>query len=250
VVRVAGQSSQQLSQAMDGVENDRYGGANIAFNDEVQISMVNSTAENSRVSSYNMTSKRGESNFHGMVYYKHFNSGMNARNFYDPVRIPFIQHEWQAEASGPVWKNKTFFYASWFAQRIPLGTYKNATVASAPDAPWRLLAVQRGESGSSGSAHRGRRGRQPHSVSWADHPSQPPQRNLPQGARQLLPEPNQGNPNVYGTNNFGFLHPFHYDYFKTNAVQWALDHNVSSKNHGLPALEAWMDAICARPQPP
>jgi hypothetical protein len=229
-VRVAGQSSQQLSQAMDGVENDRYGGANISFNDEVQISMVNATAENSRVASYNMTSKRGENNFHGMVYYKHFNSGLNARNFFDPVRIPFIQHEWQGEASGPVWKDKTFFYASWFSQKIPLGTYKNATVASVP--------MRRGDFSQFGAANQVIQ--DPLTAADAAGNRTPfPGQIIPLSrhndiARKVLdnflPEPNQGNPSVFSTNNFGFLHPFHYDYFKTNSVQWRLDHNVSAKN--------------------
>ena len=60
-----------------------------------------------------------------MAYYKHFNSALNARNFFDPKKTPFIQHEWQGEASGPIWKDKTFFYASWFAHRMPLGIVVN-----------------------------------------------------------------------------------------------------------------------------
>jgi hypothetical protein len=45
-----------------------------------------------------------------------------------------------------------------------------------------------------------------------------------------LPEPNLGDPNVYTTNNFGFVHPFHYDFFKGDWPFFRVDHNISSKN--------------------
>lgn len=230
-VRVAGQAPSQLSQAFDGVENDRYGGANISFHDEVQISTVNGSAENSRVASYNMTSKRGANNLHGMVYYKHFNSGMNARNYFDPVRIPYLQHEWQAEASGPIWKNRTFFYASWFSQRIPLGTFKNATVASVPmrrgDFSQFTAANQILQDPLSAAGAGGNRMPFPGQIIPANRISDISRKVMD----NFLPEPNQGaSPNVYQANNFGFLHPFHYDYFKTDSVFWRVDHNITEKN--------------------
>src|SRR5881296_150325 len=127
---ISGQSRTQYSQAMDGMENDRTGeqSNNMNFFEEVQVVTVNASAENSRVAAYSMVSKRGQSQFHGTVYYKHFNSGLNSRLFFDARKTPFIQHEWQAEAGGPIWKDKTFFYAAWMEQRIPLGFFKLASV--------------------------------------------------------------------------------------------------------------------------
>jgi hypothetical protein len=45
-----------------------------------------------------------------------------------------------------------------------------------------------------------------------------------------LPEPNLGDPNLYTTNNFGFVHPFHYDFFQGDWPFIRVDHNISSKN--------------------
>ena len=117
---ISGQGRTQYSQAMDGMENDRTGeqSNNMNFFEEVQVVTVNSSAENSRIAAYSMVSKRGQSQFHGTVYYKHFNSGLNSRLFFDTRKTPFIQHEWQAEAGGPIWRDKTFFYAAWMQQRI------------------------------------------------------------------------------------------------------------------------------------
>jgi hypothetical protein len=215
-VRIAGQAPSQTSQGFDGLENDRYGGNtnNVNFYDEVQVTVANNTADNARVSNFNMTSKSGSNAFHGMVYYKHFNSGLNARNFFDPVKVPFIQHEWQAEMGGPIIKDKTFFYASWFAQRMPLGTFKNATVPSLP--------MRRGDFSQFNLP--GQIVRDPLTPADAAGNRTPfPNQLIPASrfsdvARKtqdtFLPEPNQGNPNVCTTNNFGFLHPFHYDFYK------------------------------------
>ena len=229
-VRVAGQAPLQLSQAFDGVDNDRYGGANTSFHEEVQISLVNSSAENSRVTSYNMTSKRGANQFHGMVYYKHFNSGLNARNYFDRIKTPFIQHEWQGEASGPIWKDKTFFYASWFSQKIPLGSFNNATVASMP--------MRRGDFSQFTAANQVLQ--DPLTAANAAGNRTPFANQIIPASRisplsravmdTYLPEPNQASLDSFVANNFGFVHPFHYDFFKSNSVFWRVDHNITEKN--------------------
>lgn len=231
-VRIAGQAANQVSQGFDGLENDRYGGNtnNISFYDEVQVTTANNSAENARVANFNMTSKRGANQFHGMLYYKHFNSGLNARNFFDPVKIPFIQHEWQAEVSGPIFKDRTFFYASWMAQRMPLGTFKNATVPSLPmrrgDFSQFTLANQVIQDPLTPANASGNRSPFPGQIIPASRFSSVSLRTQD----TYLPEPNQGDPNVYTTNNFGFLHPFHYDFYKGDWPFWRIDHNLSSSN--------------------
>jgi hypothetical protein len=231
-VRVSGQAPNQVSQGFDGLENDRYGGNtnNISFYDEVQVSTANNTADNARIASFNMTSKRGANQFHGMVYYKHFNSALNARNFFDPKKTPFIQHEWQGEASGPIWKDKTFFYASWFAHRMPLGTFKNATVPSLP--------MRRGDFRQFNLPNQVIR--DPFTAADASGNRMPfPNQMIPASRFSdvsvktqdtFLPEPNQGDPNVYTTNNFGFMHPFHYDFYKGDWPFWRVDHNITANN--------------------
>ena len=129
-ILISGQRRQQQSIAMDGIENDRTGEQtnNMSFFEEVGVVTVNASADQARVTAYNMIGKRGASQFHGMVYYKHFNSALNARRFFDARKTPFIQHEWQGEVSGPILKDRTYFYGAWFLQRIPLGFFKQATV--------------------------------------------------------------------------------------------------------------------------
>jgi len=231
-VRVSGQAANQTSQGFDGLENDRYGGNtnNVSFYEEVQVATANNTADNARVSSFNMTSKRGSNQLHGGVYYKHFNSGLNARGFFEPVKIPFIQHEWQAEVSGRIWKDKTFFYGSWMAQRMPLGTFKNATVPSLPmrrgDFSQFNLATQVVQDPLTPANAAGNRTPFPGQVIPASRFSEVSRKTQD----TYLPEPNLGNPNVFTTNNFGFVHPFHYDFYKGDWPFWRVDHNVTRNN--------------------
>ncbi len=231
-VRVSGQAPSQMSQGFDGIENDRYGGNtnNTAFYEEVQVSTANSTADNARLSSFNMTSKRGANMFHGGVFYKHFNSALNARNFFDPGKTPFIQHEWQAEASGRIWSDRTFFYASWFAHRMPLGTFKNATVPSLPmrrgdfrqfNLPSQVIQDPLAAANASGNR--------------SPFPNQMiPASRFNEVSRKTqdtyLPEPNRGDPNIYTTNNFGFIHPFHYDFYQGDWPFFRVDHNITADN--------------------
>jgi hypothetical protein len=108
-LRMAGVGFAQQSQGFDGIANDRAGDQlnNMNFFEEASVVSVNATAEESRVVAYNLTSKRGANAFHGMAYYKHFNSALNARSFFETEKTPFLQHEWQIEqavrssATGP-----------------------------------------------------------------------------------------------------------------------------------------------------
>lgn len=133
-LKISGQSNAQQTVGLDGVINDRYQDQNnnINFYEEANITTVNATADNSRMVNANLVSKRGQNRFHGMVYYKRFDSTFNARDFFDyqEKKTYQLQHEGQAELSGPIWKNKTFFYASFFIIRIPTGSPQTPTVPS------------------------------------------------------------------------------------------------------------------------
>ncbi|MGH9673882.1 MAG: carboxypeptidase-like regulatory domain-containing protein, partial [Bryobacteraceae bacterium] len=231
-VRISGQAPIQTSQGFDGIENDRYGGNtnNVNFYSDVQVATANNTADNARISSFNMTSKSGSNQFHGMVYYKHFNSALNARNFFDPRKTPFIQHEWQAEASGPIFRDRTFFYASWFAHRMPLGSLVQATVPSLPmrrgdfsqfNLPSQVIQDPLSAANASGAR--------------TPFPGQiiPSNRFSAVAVKTqdtYLPEPNLGDPNLLTSNNFSFVHPFHYDFYQGDWPFFRVDHNLSSKN--------------------
>ena len=116
--------------AMDGVANDTTGDQNDNpnFFATVQVATVTPGADSARSVNFNMVSKRGENTFHGQVFYRHLNSALNTRGFFDPRKAPYIQHEWEGEASGPIWKDRTHFYFGWFHQSIPLGSSIQRTV--------------------------------------------------------------------------------------------------------------------------
>jgi len=134
-LKVSGQNTAQQTIGLDGVINDRFGeqNNNINFYEEANLTTVNATADNARVVNYNLVSKRGQNAFHGMVYYKRFDSTFNARDWADPGKTYQLQHEAQVEGSGPIWKNHTFFYASWFYHRIPTGGPRDAFVPTAAE---------------------------------------------------------------------------------------------------------------------
>jgi hypothetical protein len=110
--------------AMDGVANDTTGDQldNPNFFATVQVTTVTPGADSARSVNFNMVSKRGGDQYHGQVFYRHLNSALNSRGFFDPRKAPYIQHEWEGEAGGPIWKNHTYFYFGWFHQSIPLGS--------------------------------------------------------------------------------------------------------------------------------
>ena len=208
---------------MDGIENDRTGEQinNMSFFDEVSVVTVNAGAEYGRMTAYNMLGKRGASQFHGQVYYKHFNSAMNSRRFFDARKTPFIQHEYQGELSGPIRKDKTFFYASWFAQKIPLGFAKQASVPT---------VLMRG-----GNFSQFARVLDPFSADVAAQRAPFPNNAIParlispisQKTQDLyIPEPN----GTGFSNNFGWVHPYHYDFPKIDSPAIRLDHNLSQNN--------------------
>jgi hypothetical protein len=219
--QIAGQPNTQVSHGFDGVENDRQGNQmnNVYFFDELTVGAVNAGADQSRVANYQLTSKRGSDHYHGTLLYRHFNSGLEARMFFDPKKTAFLQHEWQVEASGPIFRDKTFFYASWFAQRVPLGSFRIANVPSA--------AMRVGDFSQISTAIRDPLTGQPF-----------PDKQIPltrissvsQKMRDMfIPAPNLGAPGAL-TNNFGFAHNYPDDLYKGDWPFVRIDHHISAKN--------------------
>ena len=221
VVSMAGQKNLQITQMYDGIQNDGTGpqGANVNMYEEVQVVTVNNTADQSRVASYNTISKSGNNEFHGSLWYKHVNSALNAREFFDPVRTPFLFHEWQAEGSGPIVKDKTFFYGAYFSERFPAGSFKNANVPTLP--------MRQGDFSQFSDPIM-----DPLTGGAFPNNMIPSDRLNPTSLKtqdQYIPEPNQGGPNSF-TNNFGFDFPWPSDKFRTDMIQFRVDHNLTQKN--------------------
>ncbi|RXH54607.1 Oar protein [Granulicella sibirica] len=131
-----GQQQAQQTQTFDGIPNDLQGAQsnNANFFEEVSATLFNAPAESAVPVQINEVTKRGSNSFHGKASYRIYDSVFNAEGFYDTSKTPYIQHEWNIEGGGPIWKDRTFFYGQWFAQRIPLGTQYHASV---PTTNWR-----------------------------------------------------------------------------------------------------------------
>ena len=207
--------------AMDGVANDTTGDQNDNpnFYEVVQVTTVNGGADNARAADFNMVSRHGSNAFHGGAYYKHENSALNARDFFSPSKTPYIFHEFEAEASGRIIKNRTFFFAGWMHQSIPLGSFRLTAV------PTALM----------------RQGNFSQFSTIVKDPSNGvpfPNNTIPSnrfsGVSQkvqdlYIPSPNQGGPNTF-TNNYGWVFPFNSDLYKGDWPFVRIDHKVTQKN--------------------
>ncbi|WP_446743232.1 TonB-dependent receptor domain-containing protein [Silvibacterium acidisoli] len=131
-----GETAQNQTQTFDGIPNDLNGiqNNNANFYEQVSATLFNAPAESPVPFEMNQVTKRGQNALHGKATYRIYDSVFDATGYFNTTKSPYIQHEWDLEASGPIWKDHTFFYAGWFAQRIPLGTL---TVASVPSNAWR-----------------------------------------------------------------------------------------------------------------
>ncbi|MEB2360943.1 MAG: TonB-dependent receptor [Bryobacteraceae bacterium] len=219
-MNINGQPPSQVALGMDGVTND--GTVNLVNRldfSEITVTGVNNTADQARVANYNMISKRGDNGFHGEAYYTGFNSALNARNFFDPRKTPSKEHRGQIALSGPIIRNRTFFYVSYFYLKIPAGTFNLRSVPS--------QQMRAGDLSQFATAVRDPLNREPF-----------PNRMIPASRlnqtslniqNEFFPEPNMGSPGAL-VNNFGFTHPFPSDLFEARYPQIRIDHNFSSKN--------------------
>lgn len=227
-MKISGQDSSQQSMEMDGVSNDRAGEQSNSskFFDEATVVTVNAPADSSRVVAYNLTSKRGTNDFHGMAYYQHFNAGLDANPHPNTKRTPYIQHDWQAELSGPIWKDHTFFYASWYEQLIPGGTYNLATVPT--QAMWSgnftgfapIIDPQTGKPF-------------PNNIIPANRISP-----VATALEKYYASPNLGDPTVFHANNYGWQHPFTSQNYRGDWPFIRIDHNITKKNS---IFVRWLD---------
>lgn len=126
--------------SMDGIAGDTGSGgggsdtaqmANPEFFETVEATTVNARPDASRAVGFNMVSKRGTNDYHGSVLWREGNSALGARKYFDPRNTPFILHTGAASFGGPIIKDRTFFYAGWWHQVVPLGSWYQATVPTA-----------------------------------------------------------------------------------------------------------------------
>ena len=221
---MAGLSNAQTQTAIDGVAGD--GGAlqtaNVHIMEEVNVVVGNNSAEFSRPAEINMTTKGGTNQFHGMGAYWHQHNALAARDFFAAVKPSTLFHTWHGELSGPILKNKLFFFTSLSGQSWP---GSNFTLRDVP-----TDAMRRGDF--SALLSRGTIVRDPLTNQPFPNNEIPQSRLNPVSARvfdKYLPAPNLGAPGQTA-NNYGFTFPYPTDLFYYNALEERLDYHISSKN--------------------
>ncbi len=144
---IGGNRPQQNNYRMNGVSMNDYAngapgsvlGGDLGVDAIQEFSVVtsNAQAEYGRSSGgiINAITRSGTNTFHGSIYEFLRNSVLDARNVFDilngqPIKPPFKRNQFGATAGGPIWKDKTFFFADYEGLRQSLGNTQKAVVFS------------------------------------------------------------------------------------------------------------------------
>jgi outer membrane receptor protein involved in Fe transport len=140
---IGGNRPQEISYLLDGINTNDYAngspgsvsGAILGVDAVQEFSVIssNAPAEYGRTAGgvVNSIIRSGTNAFHGSVYDYLRNSVFDARNYFDPSTIPsFRRNQFGASASGPILRNKTFFFANYEGFRQSLGAAMQDIVPS------------------------------------------------------------------------------------------------------------------------
>ena len=222
----AGHNSNQVQEGQDGHTNDN---AVNQLNDildaqEITVVTVNNTAEFARVGYMNLVTKSGSNEFHGQASYWNQNSALAARTFFDDEKAKVLIHTISVQASGPVIKNKLFFFASANILKIPSKSFflQDVPTNQMRSGDFSQLLQQ-----------------SPATVIKDPLNGQPFANNVIPTARisavsqavnqNYLPAPNRGGSDALAS-NFQFTFPFPQDYHLRKDFTQRIDYQISNKN--------------------
>ena len=204
-VQMAGQPTSQIQMGQDGHTNDGSTNQINNYHDiqEVVAVAVNNSAEFARVGYFDMTTKSGTNKLHVDVGYWHQNSSLGARDFFATTKPVAKAHTIVASVGrGPIRKDKTFFYASYSAQRWPGGIFYTRNVPT--------NQMRAGDFSELLTRSKPIIVKDPlnNLLSPATSSRRPNQSGLSQQVQNgYLPAPNQGGPHDQAR-NFGYLFPY------------------------------------------
>ncbi len=219
----AGQYGNQLHMAQDGVKEETLNSqtVNMEAVAELKAVFVNNTAEYARPGYFDTVTKSGANQFHAEGSYYHRNSALAARGFFEDEKPKIIYHTFNLSGSGPIVKDKTFFYALWNGERVP-GKY--FYLSSVPTEKMRsgdfseLLGLSKPvvvKDPLTGKPFSG---------------NLVPSERLSSVAQKVqesfLPLPNR--PGL--SNNLGWIHPYPDDQFYADVFSVRIDHRLTEKN--------------------
>ena len=126
-ISVAGTKPGMLSASIDGISSTgaRSNGPIVemfpAFNsiEEIRVSEVNNSAEFGGVSDITTISKSGTNSLHGGAFENIQNSDMNARNEFAAIKPIVKLNDFGGYLGGKIWKDRTFYFASYEGLRLP-----------------------------------------------------------------------------------------------------------------------------------
>lgn len=217
-LRFAGQGPTQIAENMDGMPND--GANNLVQNmddfEDLQVVPAQNSAEFSRIGEFSMASRRGSNRWHGRVTYDLANSWFNATPYFNTTKPPFKEHRGTASVSGPIVRDKLFFYAAYNLDLIPASTYYQRNVPITPFRSGNFSSIStplKNPFGVTGATFAGNQltGINPVSQKVQD---------------LYIPTPTTTGSN----NNYQFLHPFPTDLMKWNGVTGRVDYNLTKND--------------------
>jgi len=138
----AGNREDSVNFQINGINLNDINNAQIVFQPSInttsEVKIDNSTfsAEYGRNSGsiVNVSTRSGTNQFHGEIFDYVRNNSFDARNFFNPkgtAQIALKRNNFGGAIGGPLWKNKTFFFASYEALRQHQGLPINTIVLSA-----------------------------------------------------------------------------------------------------------------------
>ncbi|MEK7405411.1 MAG: carboxypeptidase regulatory-like domain-containing protein [Acidobacteriota bacterium] len=222
----AGQLSAQRHMGMDGIKEEAVNSQTIIMEaqEEVRLITVNNSAEFSRVGFFDTVTKRGANRYHGELSYYQLNSALNAREYFAKSKPVDKYHQFIASVSGPVFKDKTFFYAVLYAERVPGKTFFSRTM------PTEMM--QKGDFSQLLKLSTPVAVKNP--LTGQPFPGNVIPTSLLSSLslkvqEKFVPIPNRGGPDSL-VNNFEWVHPYPSDQFRTENPVIRVDHNLSMNN--------------------
>ena len=218
--RFAGQGGAQVHMGQDGVKEETMNSQTVNMESvaEVKAVVVNNTADYSRVGYFDTITKSGTNDYHfdGSYYYR--SSAFAARGFFEEQKTPVLYHTFNISGSGPIIKNKTFFYALWNGERVPAHSFHFINVPTD--------AMRNGDFSAIGTIIDPLTGDPfPDNVIPGSRIS-----SVTRSTQNLLiPAPNRGDPNL-PVNNYSWTHNWPDDQFYADVFSFRIDHQVSANN--------------------
>lgn len=142
-VSISGARPQQSNYRLDGISVNDYangspgsllgGDLGVDAIQEFSVLTSNYSAEYGKTSGgvVNAVSRSGTNQIHGSAYEFLRNSALDARNYFDPAKIPaFRRNQFGGSVGGPILKQKTFFFADYEGVRQSKGVSQLDVVPS------------------------------------------------------------------------------------------------------------------------